>query len=873
MVTALKFFKRNWLILLSLFIVVVLSYGQTLGMYFWVDDNALIYKLQHINQDIGFWGEGAIGTGPYRHIINQFVLFYPIFKTNPTPYYAVGILLYFFASASVYFFVKSLTNNKYISLGSGLIFAAGYIGAESVYGITNSWQTSRGIIMTLFTFWLFLKFARTKQIIFYLLSIPMFFFSLDTVYVRAPGLIFTIFLFDLLFWPVVAKPKSIVGFILRQLPFLSIHYHIYLSSLAYAEGFGILHLIQDVFIQKKFQLLAIVPQDIGNLFIPNSLTSFINTAVSRTINLPEGIIIGSLISSVLFFLFLIFLIIRNYRKEVFLTKVLVFGVIWMVFNFIVFYGKEPGFTLRTTHRYFHYSLVGVSLFWSSAFYLLLNQLKTKKLRKIFYVCILLIVSTFVISNIVNEYKFNQKRSFPARKLFSSFDKVVPNIPKGGTIYFDLANDPKMRNEFTSFFGGMFSEGANFAINSENTDYMKDFKFTYKFDDILTRLATNQTTLDKVFTFYYGENGLVNTTSQIRGLLQKGETWDIEPNNMSSSTGFKVIGDTFTTRTQVDFNKGIYFGHNPQITIEATQAASYVPGKISFNLMVRPMPIDTPYQTEENPSNINLDTKNRILAYLLAQDLYKKTAVATSASFWKQEIPSNAVDGRLETVWRGHRGFWHEYFMGRSNRPEFFSVDLGKEINVGAIRWTVYQKSMLPTHYKIFVSRDGSSWQMVKEEVRIQPLPESTVVSEIFDAKIARFVKMEVYKTYSNEGPAFREFEVVEKGFENLNSELVEQVRNNPFARITDSEQMNEAFAFIMQTAKLRFYWMSDSEKKQDPTKYIDLPLLVDGIYHEYSINLPAAGMNWTKFTLTGFNFPVELNIRDTKIMYTSLKNN
>lgn len=870
MITIANFFKNNCLVFLTLFIVVCLSYGQTLGMYFWIDDNALIYKLQHINQDIGFWGTGAIGSGPYRHIVNQFVPFYPLFKTDPTPYYAVGIILYFLTSVCVFFFVKALTANKNISFAASVIFAAGYIGAESVYGITNSWQTSRGIMMALFAFWLFYKFARSKKIFFYILSVIMFFFSLDTVYVRAPGLIFVIFLFDVLFWPVVLRPKSVFMLFLRQLPFLFIHYHVYLSSLAYVETFGILRLFQSVFIDGKYQLLAILPQDIGNLFIPDTLTSIINTQVAKLIRLPEGFYIGSLLSSLMFFALSIFVILKSYKKDLFLTKVLIFSIIWLFFNFFVFYSRESGVTFRTTYRYFHYSLVGVGLFWATSLYLLFKNTKKIKFKKVYFLGIMIIVSVFVSLNIINEYKFNQKRSIPTRAFFSSFKDEIPKIPKDGVIYFNIANKNEIKNQFGSFFGGMFSEGSNFAINSPDTDYMKDFKFTYNFDDILSRLSSNQTTLDKVFTFYYGKNGLVNTTNQVRDLLNEDKILYIEPKNISSSTEFKIIGDTFTTQSQTSLQNGIYFGSDPEITI-TTQTPSYVPGKVSFNLMARPIPVNTPYQSRDTTSNIDPSIKTKLLNYLLSQSLYRKSAIATSASFWKQEIPSNVLDGRLDTHWRAHRGYWHEYSIRKLYKPEFFLIDLGREINIAAVKWTVYQKTMLPTHYKIFTSTDNSNWQEVKEVTKVLPLPESTVVNDTFKPIIARFIKVEIYKTYGNEGPAFREFEVVQAGYESLDQDLVEQIRKNPFANITDTPQLNQALNFVLQSAKLRFYWVSDADEKQDPTKYIELPLMVDGNFHEYNVNLLGSGINWVKFTLTGFNFPTQLNIQNFSIKYASLE--
>src|SRR3989344_2456705 len=485
-------------VLLLLLIVVILAYWQTLHMYFWIDDNAVIYKLQHLNQEIGYWGKGIVGSGPYRHIIDQFIPFYPFFKTNPTPYYAVGIFLYFLTSVSIYFFVRLITKNKLLAFASALIFSAGYVGSDSIYGITNSWQTLRGIMMSLGTFALYYKYFQTKEMKWYVLSVFLFFLSLDTVYIRAHGLVFAIIVFDVLYYPLKINMSSLGKSVLRLIPFVLIHYYIYLTSLAYAKGFGILNLLTLVFEEGKYYLLTIPIQDIGNLIIPDVFSKKLDSIFRDYVFLHNEVSLFSLIFGAIFTISTLFIILKYYKKQKRVTTIFIFSVVWMIANFVIFYLRETNHTLWTTHRYFTYSFVGLAIYWSTGLSLIFDNRK-----KLFWIAIGIVSLTYIILSVAHQKEFNEKRSFPARKFFSTFDSIVPNIPKNSVLYFNLANNNKVKDEFGSFFGGMFSEGSNLAIYTDDIDYMNEFTFTYKFDDIYNFLTTGMTSLDKVYTFYYG----------------------------------------------------------------------------------------------------------------------------------------------------------------------------------------------------------------------------------------------------------------------------------------------------------------------------------------------------------------------------------
>lgn len=856
-----------WFVALSLFVVTLLSYGQTLWMYFLIDDNALIYKLQHLDQTIGLFGKGVFGDGPYRHMVDQFIPFYPLFGVNPTPYYAVGLILYFLVAITLYLFARTLTKNKTIALFSSLIFASGYVGSETIFGIVNSWQTSRGIIMALVTFLLYYKFLQTRKPVFYLLSAILFFLSLDTVYVRAHGLIIALIFVDLIFGITRFGVRPIFRSLFRLLPFLLIHYKIYLEGGGALNRFGFWHLFENILIEKKFFLISIPLQNLGNLFIPDVLSSRVDKFLSLFFELPTGdFSVGSTFSGLTFLGLLLFLIFRH-RKDKSTIKVLIFAVSWMVANFVTFYAIEPTHTLWTTHRYFSYSFIGLSLFWSTAFYLIAK----KSRNSLMGLLTLGVVAVYLWLGASYQHSFNQGRSLPARAFFSAFEKSLPQIPKGAVTYFDLANDNQIRGEFGRFFGGIFSEGSNLAIYSEGIDYMNDFTFTYKFDDILQALRENKTSLDEVFTFYYGGNGLVDTSQQTREFLLQRKVVQVDESSFSSNTPFMTSDGTFTTETLLRKSNVVTIGDNPLITISLPpETPSLVPATFSFSMSVRPKAPSLPYESDKQGVRVDREEKLRISEYLLSQSSFRKTAVATSASFWKEQDSKFAFDGRLETAWRGHRGFWDDIDRGNTKNIEYFSVDLKKVLTVSQVMWVSAQRPLLPTHYRILTSLDGKIWEQALEVNKNQMLPEGSVIFDSFSPKQARFVRMEILKTYGNDGPEIKEFEVIEARFADLNKGLVDEVMKEPFGRVETANDYNSALSFIKQNAKIRFLWMSDADNNQDTIRYVDVPMLVDGKTHEYSIPLPATGITWTRFTLEGFNFPAQIAIKDARLTFHSI---
>ena len=218
--------------------------------------------------------------------------------------------------------------------------------------------------------------------------------------------------------------------------------------------------------------------------------------------------------------------------------------------------------------------------------------------------------------------FNTQRSVPAKEFFAEFRKVIPEITKGSILYFDIENSNQVRGRFGSFFGGMFSEASNFAIYTPGIDYMNDFLFTYDFEDIVSALEEKTISLDNVYTFYYSSEGLVDTTEKTRSFLENPESRNINIDNFSSITGGEVASNTFQTTGS---------GHKVTITLPP-DTYSGVPSELVFSMSVRPLLPALPYKENNVEYDIAPVEKEKIFSYLLSRNGFRKTAIATSASF-------------------------------------------------------------------------------------------------------------------------------------------------------------------------------------------------------------------------------------------------
>src|SRR3989344_9664695 len=180
-------FSNNFLTHLylpALALIVIFSFGQSIHFALWQDDNALIFKLQHLEEQAGFFGSGPFGMGAYRYVAIPYVPIYKLFGLNTTVFYLWAIFFYILASVSIYFLARELTNNKKLAFLSSSVFAAGFVGSDGILRLFNSIQTSISIILVSMFFIFLCRFVRTGQARDYLVAIILFFLALETAFIR-----------------------------------------------------------------------------------------------------------------------------------------------------------------------------------------------------------------------------------------------------------------------------------------------------------------------------------------------------------------------------------------------------------------------------------------------------------------------------------------------------------------------------------------------------------------------------------------------------------------------------------------------------------------------------------------------------------------
>lgn len=820
-------FKKLPLIILVIFIISI-SFGQTLWMYFWQDDAAVIFKLQHLAEPAGSYGSGPFGEGPYKYTITPFVPFYQFFGLNPFGYFLVGLLLYLISVVCIYFLAKDFFDNKKAAFFSTLVFAAGYIGSNSLFKISNSWQNSLGLSLALLMLWSLVKFLKKNQFKFYVLSLFLFFISVHFVFIRSHSLIFLVLILDVIFKLIPFKTLEFVKFILRQIPFWIIFYIYYLKAetVSTAAFSG----IKNYLIQGKIEFFSTLFATTGNIFFPNNFQNWLVNLFSTNVQIltllffslsawliysffgikkitkfvtillffscfmlnkyfyhqnlywyrnSENLLSGALgMYTVIFILVLSFSLWRNF-------KFLAWGLLWGLFIVVTqisgYFIQYPEAIFDTTHRYLYYASVGYAFILGSLAYLSYSILKNKKIFKKYtlfpFLPIFLIILINTLLGFRYQHAFVAEKSQPTQKFYVDLKREVPKFEKGSIFYFDIASDNKSQTQFRDFFSvGSMPETTAIAIYYGVDRY--DLSMVTDYEELLSMLSKDSTSLNNLYTFYFdSKDGLSNTTSQARMLL----------NNGSKNQNLKIVANSSNYTTLIP-----------------TNLSAFSPIILNFQASILPniSKILYPYSQNPNSKKHSQEDKNKMIRYLLSRlDYYRDISVKT-LSEWKSQEKVYLADNNLETSWRGHRIYWHD------NRREQITVNLGETKNVNRVFWTNWNHTLTPTGYTLLTSLNGQDWIKVKE-VRGGERKDGELVEDHFSNTEARFVRMDITETLSNDAPAISEFEVVNSADENVSAAL--QFIQDPFNGIQNQSEMQDLLLKIAPLLHLSVETRTDKQ--------------------------------------------------------------
>lgn len=676
-----------------------------------------------------------------------------------------------------------------------LIFAAGYIGSEIMFRIANSWQTNLGLILALSSFFFYLKYCRenTKRY-FYLISLGLYLAAVEFVFVRSHALVIAYLFFDLFANRKKLTFKNLILLAFRQAPFFLVFYLRYIKDETMGSA-GLICIVKDI-LAGKFQVLASFFATMGNSFFPDVLQGKFISLVHVRPNFCY-LLLFSIISwvslsffragkklkfSVIFLMGLAYLINKSFiaagmywyrSQEAYtsgatgfyflilflaiavslfprakrLAQAIIIGLVILSSQIFSYYIKYPDAIFSTTHRYLSYSLIGYSLLWGSIAYAFFQRFKKKNLILYF------VLGGILLINLSLGFKYQKNlveaRSKPTRDFYLRLQSYVPAIKKGALFYFDIKNDPLYQQQFYNFFSvGSMPDSTAIAVFYGVDRY--DLSLFTDQNELLQNIRDNKTNINNLYSFYYDENGLNDMTQRTREVLAvPSKNFDLE--NIDKIFPFMPLAISFQAKIIPDIENIVY----------------------PYSFVNKKAPL------------FDKSKRYLMLDYLNSRDEFYRNVKTKSLSQWKYQELTYLTDNNFETSWRGHRIYWND------NEHEQVVLDLGNIRSVDKLIWVNWNHTLTPTKYTLEVSNDEKNWRVIKKVTDGPERKDGEMVVEDFPAEYARFMKMDITATTSNDAPAISELEIVDGKYKNVNIPEAFEYIKEPFYYIEDAEDMKK----------------------------------------------------------------------------------
>ncbi|MDO8638516.1 MAG: discoidin domain-containing protein [Candidatus Daviesbacteria bacterium] len=854
MIQTLKRFISKY-ILLIIIAVASIAYFQILFMEPWQDDNALFFKLAHINERAGYLGMGPFGEGAYKYTATPYIPIYSLFGYDIPLYF--GLALFFYVISAIFVFkVASYILGEFAGKLAGLLYSAGFIGSDGIIRLYNSIISSLSVIFISLLTYFYYRFYETNKPKWYFLSIVAFALALEFSRARTHYLVGIVFLFEIIFLAFKAPLKSLSLSIIRLIPFATLFFYYFIKNGDSRTGnlFQVVLSLKDGHLIEFYGLLS----SIGRIFLPDWFTQKIEIGSYQSL----AIVIFGMLVVLSFFLFRIykqrlilistFLILSSVWifmvKKIFYGPILNLGITeylyiyiggvviicsflgfyiiekkykglyifllsWILLNTAAYWGYNPQVSYESINRYHIHSLFALSCLFALIYKL---SLKEKFLGKLIMVYIILFGLGNFISGLQYQNQIVNNRSKSAREFHSQLKEHVSDIKKGDIFYFDVKDDA--RSNFANAFS-VAQMPETTAIAWRNNVDRYDIKMFTDTNSLYDDLKQSNTSIDRVFTFWYTKKGLQDTSSRFRQLMNEDE--------------IKIL----SLKSPISTKEGDYAG---DLVVQLEEAIdSPVPIEVSFRLQAIPADLSRvqfPFKKNETKKNIYKDANLRALA--LSFNDYKKNVlpqyIYTSSSQWQDRVLKNINDQDTSTVWQPDRVLWQQ-------KKESFVIELPQEEFIDRLVWVNAFGNNTPTAYEIFVSKDSKTWQSVRSVNLVRRIDTSQLQIEQFNPTKGRFVKMEFYNTLNDDSPGIAEAYVITANFKDLDINKAEDFLSDPYTYLESEKVYKSILNSLGNKGMLQIYWKGDFSESWQTSEKSKLQILYDGLTHNYSLSLPKRG--------------------------------
>lgn len=873
-----NFFKKNYILFLAL--VVVLSYGQLLGMHVWQDDNALFFKLSNIEGKAGYLGTGPIGQGAYKYTVTPYIPIYRIFGFNTIPYFLLTLTFYFVTSVFVYKAFSKIFGEK-VGRISGFLYAVGYIAADGYIRLFNSLITNLSVILISLLFLFLWRFTKELKIKWYFLGLLVFWAVTEFALARSHYLVSIVIVWELLFNFFKKPMKSIYQSLLRLVPYSIIFYYYFIVGAD--ERSGQVKVWISKILSGDFSQTYSLISSLNSLIFPNWLTDLLFKVEETTFSLVNfhlplfklaaigtvfltsiflfkkrndwKLISGASVLLSIIWAFaseriysttrlnlgyrelslvflggvvlllggLVFLKIKKYRA------LYLFFVFWALVNLAAYSAYNPSVYYESINRYLSHSffaLIGICAVFLFEFE------KEKRIRNGIFALVILWGLGNLSANIIYQKKIIETRANPARSFYSQLRKFTPEVKKGDVFYFDV--DQSARGYFNEAFSvAQMPETTAIAWRYGLDRY--DIKMFTNFDELEKEIESGGVALENLHAFWYKNLELIETTETLKNYFTKtGRTGELIDFQKIESKG--ALGETITTEGN----------------FEDVVGAS-APLELSINLSASPLNFTEGTFPLKNGSLLTSIHKNTLLRptafeYKKAKENILKTAIYKVTSQWRERVVERLHDGDITTYWQADRILFR-------NKNEGFTIDLGRPRMINKFVFINGFANNSPTDYSIEVSLDEKNWKEVKrvtEEARLEPN-----ILQILDFPItnSRFIKMSIRETLNSDSPTISEAWPVYSNFSDFEINEVEAFLKSPFSFLLSQSDYYDTLSLLENKGEAQVYWVKERSGRWETTETSKLTIFYDGIDHLYRITIPAGGFNLTGLRIGNFVVP------------------
>lgn len=896
-----KLFNKHFVLLLVL--IAFVSYGQMLFMQPWQDDNALLFKLAHINEPAGYFGIGPIGNGLTKWAHTPFIPIYYLFGYNTVFYFALLLVLYIVSAIFIY---KAFS----VILGeaggrvAGFLYSAGYVFSDGVWRMANSATTSFSIIfisLFLVGYW---KFSKSKNLFWYLLALAGFFLASEVTIVRTHYFFAVVVFFELTFFSLRNLLTSLIHSVIRLVPFFYIFNNWALTASSSRTGEA--QEFSLAWFNGQFHLYYGFLSSISNLIIPDWLTGYlfvIQRWVDSFVNMhvPVLRLVLLLVPTAL-----IFIILKNHPGRKILVPILVFinavwvlvskqlfvapllsptieqffiatlgGTLlligglsflvlgrnkwlflflsfWMLVNIAVYSAYNPTFQYGTVERYMAHSFVALV----GIFGLLFVLLPKTGLGKIGKLLIITLGVGNLVSAVIYQNNILHARSFPAKEFYNDLKILRPTIEKGDILYFDVAdNIQRQYNDAVST--AQMPEATAFAWRYGIDRY--DIKLTTDFNELLEIIATDNIPLENINTFWYSKEGLADTASFVRaffGGTQKTQDLTFNLPQVSETVMRKGQKGTVWEQSEIEIKPIEPLNSITPLELKFEITANVFADKIDYPLTQE----DAKLTQEQRQFWGNPELRTLALSYNKEKEYLLANSKYSASSQWQNKVVKNLADSDIGSLWQSERTGWGREFT-------FIEINLPIIQEIERVAWINGFSSNTPTGYNIQVSLDGQNWQEVARVNNPQRIDgrEAQVIS--FSPTRAKYLRMVLTETLNGDSPVIAELWVVPSKFSKLDIRLAEQFLEKPFAFVPDEGSFLSTIGISERKGSTQLFWKNDKDINWQTTKDAEFSIYYDGQEHYYRINIPAGGSRITKLKISNIMVPGEISLKNIKIEY------